>query len=93
MSELVNLVVEEGLGMIPTLFILAEVIKETRVVDKRWIPLILIMFSMVLTPLLLGGYSAENVVQAFLVAGVPVLTHETWKNRLKKEDFNELEDK
>ena len=80
MEQALNMIVEDGLIMIPALFIIGEIVKQTETVDKRWIPVIVIVVSFILTPLVLGGYTADNIVQAILVAGAPVLVHEVWKN-------------
>ena len=80
MEQLLNMIVEDGLIMIPALFVIGEIVKQTETVNKRWIPVIIITVSFILTPLVLGGHTADNVVQAILVAGAPVLGHEVWKN-------------
>ena len=82
MNEILNLIVEEGLIMIPALFIIGEIVKRTELVDSRWIPVIIIAVSFLLTPMVLGGFNPDNIVQAILVAGAPVLGHEVWKNRI-----------
>lgn len=80
MNEILNLIVEEGLIMVPALFIIGEIVKHTELVDSRWIPVIIIAVSFLLTPMVLGGFNPDNIVQAILVAGAPVLGHEVWKN-------------
>ena len=80
MEQLLNMIVEDGLIMIPALFVIGEIVKQTETVDKRWVPVIIISVSFLLTPLVLGGYTPDNVVQAILVAGAPVLGHEVLKN-------------
>lgn len=72
-------IIEEGLVMIPVLFILGEIIKRTELLDNNWIPLALLLISIGFTPLLLGGYVATNIVQAILVAGATVFGNELIK--------------
>lgn len=80
MNEIISFVFEEGLVMIPALFLLGEMIKKTELMDVKLIPLIILPVSLLLTPALLGGYYAENIVQALLVAGIPTYGYEIYKN-------------
>ena len=71
--DIINFIIEEGLIMIPALYIIGEIIKFTGVLNNKWIPLTLLVFSLLFTPLLLGGFTPDNIVQAILVTGVTVL--------------------
>ena len=71
--DIINFILEEGLIMIPVLYIIGEIIKFTGVLNNKWIPLTLLIFSLLFTPLLLGGFTPDNIVQAVLVTGVTVL--------------------
>ena len=71
--DIINFIIEEGLIMIPVLYIIGEIIKFTGVLNNKWIPLSLLVFSLLFTPLLLGGFTPDNIVQAVLVTGVTVL--------------------
>ena len=71
--DIINYIIEEGLIMIPVLYIIGEIIKFTGVLNNKWIPLTLLVFSLLFTPLLLGGFTPDNIVQAVLVTGVTVL--------------------
>ena len=71
--DIINFIIDEGLIMIPVLYIIAEIIKFTGVLNNKWIPLTLLIFSLLFTPLLLGGFTPDNIVQAVLVTGVTVL--------------------
>ena len=77
--DILEYVVKEGLVMIPVLFVLAEVIKHTELLDNKWIPLTLLVISIAFTPFLLGAFNADNIVQAILVAGVTVFGNELYK--------------
>ena len=77
--DILEYVVQEGLVMIPVLFILAEVIKHTELLDNKWIPLTLLVISIAFTPFLLGTFNADNIVQAVLVAGVTVFADQLYK--------------
>ena len=71
--DIINFIIEEGLIMIPVLYIIGEIIKFTGLLNNKWIPLTLLVFSLLFTPLLLGGFTPDNIVQAILVTGVAVL--------------------
>ena len=71
--DIINFIIEEGLIMIPVLYIIGEIIKFTGILNNKWIPLTLLVFSILFTPLLLGGFTPDNIVQAVLVTGVTVL--------------------
>ena len=71
--DIINFIIEEGLIMIPVLYIIGEIIKFTGVLNNKWIPLTLLVVSFLFTPLLLGGFTPYNIVQAVLVTGVTVL--------------------
>ena len=77
--DILNYVVQEGLVMVPVLYIIGEIVKGTELLSNKWIPLALLIVSVGFTPLLLGTYTADNVVQAVLVAGVTVFGNELIK--------------
>lgn len=83
--DILSFIVEEGLVMIPALFVVGAFIKGTEAIASKWIPLILLGVSIALTPLVLGGYGAENIVQAILVAGGAVYTDQLIKQTQKGE--------
>ena len=74
--DILSYILDEGLIMIPALWFLGYIIKNTKKIDKCYIPFILLVISLTLTPLLLGGYVVENIVQAILVVAGAVLSHE-----------------
>ena len=77
--DIISYIIEEGLIMIPVLYIIGEIIKFTGVLNNKWIPLTLLVFSLLFTPLLLGGFTPDNIVQAVLVTGVTVLSDQLIK--------------
>ena len=81
--DVVNYIVQEGLVMIPVLYIIGEIIKSAELLSNKWIPLALLIVSVGFTPLLLGAYTADNMVQAVLVAGVTVFGNELVKQSSK----------
>ena len=84
--DILNYVVQEGLVMIPVLFIIGEIIKGTELLSNKWIPLVILIVSVGFTPLVLGAYNANNIVQAVLVAGVTVFGNELIKQTSKGDE-------
>ena len=79
-------IIDEALIMIPVLYILGSIIKYTTpTYFDKWIPLILLIFSIAYTPILLGGYSADNIVQSILIAGVTVFGNQLIKQTVKDD--------
>jgi len=83
--DALQFIIEEGLIMIPVLYILGEVIRHTELIGNRWIPIILLTFSVGFTPWVIGGYTPDNLVQAILVAGVTVFGDQVIKQIGKGE--------
>ena len=81
--DILNYIVQEGLVMIPVLFIIGEIVKGTELLSNKWIPLAVLIISIGFTPLVLGSYTADNIVQAVLVAGVTVFGNELIKQSSK----------
>lgn len=74
--DIMQFIIKEGIIMIPTLFVIAEIIKPMDLLDKKYIPLLLLIISITLSPMIMGGYNANNIVQSILITGATVLTHE-----------------
>ena len=70
--DMMNYIIEEGIIMIPALYIIGAIIKHTDIMANKWIPLTLLVISLILTPLVIGGYNPDNIIQSILVAGVTV---------------------
>lgn len=85
MEELIKYLVDDALVMILVLRIIGNQIKNTDVIADNLIPPALTLVSIGFTPLLLGGYTPENIVQAILVAGGSVLLDQTIKQSRKPE--------
>lgn len=75
--DILKFILEDGLVMIPVIYILVNIVKGTDIINKKYLPLVALLSSIAITPLILtGGYTASNIVQAILVAGATVFTHE-----------------
>ena len=76
MEILTKFLIEDAFIMIPALWVVIEAVKKTEKVDRKWLPLILLGLSVAFTPLVLGGYTPDNIVQAILVAGAEMLGYQ-----------------
>lgn len=74
--EIIHLILEEGLVMIVFLWIIGYFVKNSKIVKTEWIPFLLLVISLFFTPFKLGGYTADNIIQAVLVTGAAVLGHQ-----------------
>ena len=83
--DILHYIVDEGLVMIPALYILGEIIKHTELLQNKWIPLSLLIVSVLLTPLVISGYTPDTIVQAILITGVTVFSDQLMKQLKKGE--------
>lgn len=85
MKELLEFVIQEAYIMIPTLWVVGFIVKQTEHIKDKYIPFILLAVSLLLSPWMLGGYSPQNVIQAILVAGGAVLADNLYRQSKKEE--------
>lgn len=83
--EFMEFLIEEALIMVPVLYIIGEFIKRLDTVKDKYIPITLLVVSVGFTPLVIGAYNADTIVQAILVAGVTVLSNQLIKQSRKVE--------
>ena len=86
--DFLNYIIDEALIMIPALYIIGEVIRQTTVMLNKFIPLTLLIISIIATPVVLGGYTPDNIVQAVLIVGVTVFGDQLIKQTKKGEYQN-----
>jgi Na+-translocating ferredoxin:NAD+ oxidoreductase RnfD subunit len=72
--DILNYVIEEALILVPVLFVLGAIIKNTPKVKDWIIPYVLLVAGIALTVALLG-YSVEAIIQGVLVTGATVFSH------------------
>lgn len=77
--EISEFIKQDGLIMIAVLLVLGAFIKNIKFIQNEFIPFILLVTSLLLTPLVLGGFNVHNIVQAILVTGVAVLGNQMYK--------------
>ena len=84
--DLTSLIFENALILIPVIFILTEGFKKAGWVKGKYLLLVALGLSLLLTPWYLGGFVPENVVQAILVAGGAVLVDQGSREFMEKGD-------
>ena len=82
---LINFIVEDGLILIPVLYILGEIIKNTLVIKDKWIPLILLVVSILFSIFLLNESIINNIIQGILITGATVYIDQVKKQYFEKE--------
>lgn len=87
--DLISYIVSEGLILIPVLYIIGLMIKQTPKIQDWFIPYILGALG-ILGAVSLMGLSAQSVIQGILIAGAAVYTNQTIKQTKSKdaEDTN-----
>ena len=79
---ILNYIVEDGLILIPVLYVIGYIIKHTNILSSRWIPLVLLVVSIVFSIFLLNDPIVDRVIQGVLISGVTVFI-----DQIKKQNF------
>jgi len=72
--DFLNYIVGNKLILIPVLYIIGYIIKNSNIVRNKFIPLILLAVGIVLSVLMGGDTIINNIVQGILVTGATVMT-------------------
>ena len=83
---ILNYIVEDGLILIPVLYVIGYIIKHTNILSNRWIPLVLLMISILFSIFLLNDPIVDRVIQGVLIAGVTVFIDQIKKQNFEKGD-------
>ena len=85
---LLNYIVEDGLILIPVLYVIGYIIKHTNILSNRWIPLVLLVIGIMFSIFLLNDPIVDRVIQGILIAGVTVFIDQIKKQNFEKEGLN-----
>ena len=85
---LLNYIVDDGLILIPVLYVIGYIIKNTNILSNRWIPLVLLMIGIIFSIFLLNDPIVDRVIQGILIAGVTVFIDQVKKQNFEKEGLN-----
>ena len=89
MNEMIlNYIVEDGLILIPVLYVIGYIIKNTNILSNRWIPLVLLLIGIIFSIFLLNDPIVDRVIQGVLIAGVTVFIDQVKKQNFEKEGLN-----
>lgn len=79
MEQIVNFLIEDAKIIVAALWVIGYLLKGTPKVKSWLIPWVLLVISVVLTSVSLGGFTADNLIQAIIVAGVAIGGHQLYK--------------
>jgi hypothetical protein len=82
--EFAQYITQNALILIPALYVLGMIIKNTEKVNDKYIPIILLIAGIV-GAVGIMGISAGSVIQGVLVTGATVYTNQLIKQSTKKE--------
>lgn len=82
--EIISYIKEEGLILIPVLYILGMILKGIKKIPDKYIPLILLAIGCSLSLMLLG-LSVSSFIQGVLLTGVTVYGNQVAKQLSKDE--------
>ena len=81
--EITNYLAENMLPLVPFLYIVGMILKDTEIIKDKYIPLILLPVG-VLFSLLITGLSPDGVIQGVLATGVTVYGNQVVKQLFDK---------
>lgn len=70
--DFVSMIFEQGVVVIPCLYIIGMILKGLEFIPDKFIPVILLPIGILATCSLAGGFNAENTIQGVLVTGAAV---------------------
>ena len=85
-NMILNYIVEDGLILIPVLYVIGNIIKHTNILSSRWIPLVLLVISVIFSIFLLNDPIVDRVIQGVLISGVTVFIDQVKKQNFEKGD-------
>ena len=77
-----NFIMENYLILVPVLYVLGMLLKNTEKVSDKYIPIILLVFGVGFA-CALGGFNINAILQGILVTGATVLTNQVIKQAKK----------
>lgn len=80
--EFVNYITDNALILIPALYVLGMIIKNTERIDDKYIPVYLLIFG-IAGAVSLMGFNADAVIQGVLVTGASVYANQVVKQNSK----------
>ena len=72
--DFLNYITDNRLILIPVLYIIGYIIKNTKLIKNKYIPLILLATGISLSVAMGGNEIVDNIIQGILVTGTTVLS-------------------
>ncbi|WP_346917352.1 phage holin family protein [Clostridium sp.] len=82
--DFINYITENALILIPVLLVIGAILKNTERIKDKYIPVILLPIGIILSVWVMGGFSADSVIQGILVTGAAVYGNQLIK-QISKE--------
>lgn len=82
--QITEYITQNALVLIPVLYIIGMIIKNTKKITNKYIPVILLVFGVAGT-IAIMGMNINAVIQGILVTGAAVYTNQFIKQRGKKD--------
>lgn len=82
--KFLNYIVDNALILIPVLYIIGTFLKGLEVINDKYIPLILMAFSIAFSVAILG-LNVDSIIQGILITGATVLSNQLIKQSKKDE--------
>lgn len=86
--DFMSMILDQGLIVIPCLYIIGVILKGLEFIPDKYIPLILLPIGILATCSLSDGFTANNVIQGVLVTGAAVYVNNLVKQIPKTETKN-----
>lgn len=83
--DFLSMIIEQGVIIIPCLYIVGMILKGLQFIPDKFIPVILLPLGVLGTCSLAGSFGPENVVQGILVTGAAVYTNNIIKQLPKSK--------
>ena len=82
--DFLNYIVDNALILIPVLYIIGTFLKGLEIINDKYIPLILMAFSIAFSIAILG-LNVDSIIQGILITGTTVLSNQLIKQSKKDE--------
>ena len=82
--DFLNYIVDNALILIPVLYIIGTFLKGLDIINDKYIPLILMAFSIAFSIAILG-LNVDSIIQGILITGATVLSNQLIKQYKKDE--------
>lgn len=74
--ELTQYIMDSRLILIPVLYVIGMIIKNTNIIKSKYIPVIILFLGILLSLLMGQNTIINNIIQGVLIAGTTVMTNQ-----------------